>query len=321
MASMISGLPFSFTAHAKDLYWKGHRHSESHKLKKRVKLARFVVTVSHENQRFIEGMGFRVKEGRIRPVYIGVRLEEFPFRRPSERPRGPRPLVLAVGRLIEKKGFHVLIEALAILRRRGRSFRCLIAGDGPEMAALAHLVREKKLQGSVRLLGGVPLERLRRRYYARACLLAQPSVVASDGDQDGIPTVLVEAMALGVPVISTTVSGIPEAIRDGVEGFLTEPGDVHALAGRVEALLSDMSLADRMATAARARVEQQFDQRKNAGILRKLFLRSARGWPPREAMEESAGLAPGGERQESEAHSEDTQAVEISQSADSRSGA
>jgi glycosyltransferase involved in cell wall biosynthesis len=282
MASMISGIPFSFTAHAKDLYWQGHRHNESHKLKKRVKLCRFVVAISEENKRFLEGLGFKVKEGRVRPVYIGLRLQEFPFRKPSERSRGPRPVILAVGRLIEKKGFHVLIEALAELRDRGESFRCFIAGDGPERESLERLITEKSLKGHVRLLGDVPLERLRRQYYRRASVMAQPCVVASDGDRDGIPTVLIEAMAMGVPVISTRVSGIPEAITDGVNGFLTDPGDVSLLADRIQAVISDSSLSDRLALEARNRVEQQFDQWKNAGILRKLFLRSARGWPPRE---------------------------------------
>lgn len=278
-ASMISGIPFSFTAHAKDLYWDGHRHSESHKLKKRVRLARFVVTVSRENERFIESLGFRVKEGRLRTIHIGLRPGEFPFSLPSARPWGPRPLILGVGRLIEKKGFHILLEALSRLRARGVRFRCLLAGEGPERELLEALIAERGLRGSVRLIGAVPLDRLRRRYYSRARVLAQPCVVAADGDRDGIPTVLVEAMAMGVPVISTTVSGIPEAITNGVDGFLTEPGDVTELEERLDALLLDTTLADRLARAGRARVERQFDLAQNARNLRKLFLRSIAGWP------------------------------------------
>lgn len=288
LASMISGLHFSFTAHAKDLYWQGHRHNESHKLKKRVKLARFVVVVNQENQRYIESLGFRVKEGRIRPIYIGLQLEDFPFRKPSERPRSPRPLVLGVGRLIEKKGFHVLIEALALLKQRGVPFRCALAGEGPEQAALQQLIDGRGLHGAVRLLGSVPLTRLREKYYSRARVLAQPCVIASDGDRDGIPTVLLEAMAMGVPVISTRVSGIPEAIEDNVDGFLTEAGEVEVLADRIQSLLADVSLADRIALGGRTRVERQFNQEVNAGILRKLFQRSKRGWPP---LAESSGEA------------------------------
>lgn len=292
LASLISGVPFSFTAHAKDLYWHGHRHGTSKKLKKRVQLARFVAVISEENRRFIESQGFKVKEGRIRPLYIGLRMDDYRFTLPSARPRSPRPLVLAVGRLIEKKGFHVLLEATAELVQRGVRLRVAIAGEGPEESALRARIQDLGLEGTVRLLGSVPLERLRRRYYARARVLVQPCVVAKDGDQDGIPTVLLEAMALGVPVISTKVSGIPEAITDGEDGYLTEPGDVSLLATRIAALLADPLLADRLALRARARAECQFDLERNVGALRKLFRRSMAGWPSRDAwvrLQESWG--------------------------------
>jgi glycosyltransferase involved in cell wall biosynthesis len=285
MTSMISGIPFSFTAHAKDLYWKGHHHAESHKLKKRVKLARFVVAVSQENKRFIESMGFRVKEGRIRSVYIGLRLDEFAFLPPSARPRTPRPLILGVGRLVEKKGFQILIDALAILRDRGRGFRCLIVGEGPERSNLEARILANGLERDVRMLGAVSFSRLRQRYYNRARVLSLPCMVAADGDRDGIPTVLLEAMALGVPVVTTRVSGIPEAMDDDVEGLLAEPGNAKEIADRIDAVLADSSFADRIALAARNRVEVQFDLRRNAGALRKLFLRSIDGWQPLSMIE------------------------------------
>jgi colanic acid/amylovoran biosynthesis glycosyltransferase len=280
LASMISGLPFSFTAHAKDLYWDGHHHESSHKLKKRIQRARFVVAVSQENKRFIESRGFKVKEGRVRPIRIGLRMEEFPFRLPSERPPSPRPLILAVGRLIEKKGFDVLIDALALLRDGGVRFRCVVAGEGPEREALLARRSRLGLDGHVYLAGSVPLARLRRRYHSRARVLVQPSVIARDGDRDGIPTALVEAMALGVPVVSTPVSGIPEAIDDGVNGSLVAQRDAPGLAGAIRRLLLDDALADRLALEARRRAQSDFDLARNVGILRKLFVRSVAGWPP-----------------------------------------
>lgn len=297
LASLLSGIPFSFTAHAKDLYWGGHGHGENHKLKKRVRLARFVVTVSRANQQFIESFGFKVKNGRIRPIYIGLDLQEFRFVRPSARPRGPRPLILSVGRLIEKKGLGVLVDALAMLRDRGVPFRCVIAGEGPEEQDLRSRIAKRGLSGDVRLLGAVPLARLRRRYYSRARVLALPCIVAADGDRDGIPTVLLEAMASGVPVVSTTVSGIPEAIEDGVSGFLTSPGDAHALADRIRRILDDPALADSIAEKGRERVEEQFDLAKNAAELKRLFVRSMRG----RHLDERGGELPapaGGERGE-----------------------
>jgi hypothetical protein len=118
-------------------------------------------------------------------------------------------------------------------------------------------------------------------------------VIAADGDRDGIPTVLAEAMAMGIPVISTRVSGIPEVIEDGVDGFLTEPNDADTLAVRLESLLRDDSRADSLAQAGRRRVEAEFDLVRNVGYLRRLFLRSLRGWPPAslEGLEGSLGLA------------------------------
>jgi glycosyltransferase involved in cell wall biosynthesis len=198
-----------------------------------------------------------------------------------------------VGRLIEKKGFHILLEALHHLHEQGIRFRCCIAGEGPLRDSMEHLIREKGLRGTVRLLGAVPLDRLRARYYSRARVLAQPSIVAADGDRDGIPTVLLESMALGVPVVSTRVSGIPEAIENGKDGFLTDPGDAHTLAEVIGRLLDDVGLADRVARAARERIEREFDVRRNAGALRKLFLRSIKGWPPTEEKAEQAAIPPG----------------------------
>jgi glycosyltransferase involved in cell wall biosynthesis len=154
-------------------------------------------------------------------------------------------------------------------------------------------IREKGLHGTVRLLGAVPLDRLRARYYSRTRVLAQPSIIAADGDRDGIPTVLLESMALGVPVVSSRVSGIPEAIEDGKDGFLIDPGDAHTLAEVIGRLLGDIELADRVACAARERIEGQFDVRRNAGALRKLFLRSLKGWPPPEEKAEHAAIQPG----------------------------
>lgn len=280
MASMISGIPYSFTAHAKDLYHEGHKKGANKKLKKRVQRARFLVTISEENKRFIESQGFKVKEGRIRPIHIGLNLRDFPFTAVAERPRGPRPLVFAVGRLIPKKGFADLVRAAQILKARDVSFRCLIAGEGPEDSVLRALIADCGVSDGVRLLGSVPLSRLRRTFYRRAAVLVQPCVVSDDGDRDGIPTVLLEAMAMGVPVISTPVSGIPEAVTHRHTGLLAQPGSPEDLADAIEELLTDRTLAHTVSVNGRRKVEEEFDIVRNAGALRKLFLRSALGWPP-----------------------------------------
>ncbi|TMQ60959.1 MAG: glycosyltransferase [Candidatus Eisenbacteria bacterium] len=276
-ASMLSGIPFSFTAHAKDLYWSGHGHRECHKLKHRIQRASLVVAISEHNRCFMESIGFHVPRGRIATIYNGLDLKAWPLRGPRGRPvvRSEIPLILAVGRLVEKKGFDVLLEAASILVVRGTRFRCWIAGEGPERERLAGLVREKNLEGWVEFLGATPQDRLAADLYSRAHVLAQPSIVASDGDQDGIPTVILEAMSVGLPVVATPVSGIPEAVVDGETGLIAQPGDPRALADALSRVLADDALAARLASGARGMIEKRFSLRENAQHLVRLLRRPA----------------------------------------------
>lgn len=284
-ASMLSGIPFGFTAHAKDLFWDGHEHGRNHKLKKRVRMASFVVTISEYNRRFIEGLGFKVPRRRLVTVYNGLDLASWKWRGTVPRPvhgsngasRDSRPLLLAVGRLVEKKGFHVLIEACGLLRDRGVQFRCAIAGDGPERRRLRDRIRTAHLDRHVELLGPVPQDRLTAELYSQASALVQPCVVGEDGDQDGIPMVILEAMAVGLPVITTPISGIGEAVEDGETGLLVNPGDASSLADAMERILSDPWLAGRLAATSRRRIERLFDLERNARLLLHLMTSSARG--------------------------------------------
>jgi glycosyltransferase involved in cell wall biosynthesis len=183
--------------------------------------------------------------------------------------------VLAVGRLIEKKGFADLVRACELVRRRGRSFRCSIVGKGPLEGELKALVRELGLEDVVELTGPRPREQL-LGLYRRASVFAAPCVVGSDGNRDGLPTVLVEAMALGVPVVSTDVTGIPELVEDGRTGLLVPQRDCEALAGALDRLLSDRRAAQELAAAARQRVEREFDLHVNVAQLRLLLEEAAR---------------------------------------------
>jgi glycosyltransferase involved in cell wall biosynthesis len=260
-ASLMTGVPYSFTAHAKDIFLHTVRPLD---IRRKLKDARFAVTVSDFN---VDHLAPLATASRVVRIYNGLDLDRF-YRNGAQRDNPP--LVLAVGRLIEKKGFEDLVRASADLARGGSRFRCSIVGDGALEGRLRGLVAELGVGGFVDLAGRLPRERL-LELYPRASVFAAPCVVGGDGDRDGLPTVLIEAMALGVPVVATPVTGIPELVEDGVTGLLVPERDQAALAAAIEKLLADEALAQRLTAAARNRVEEYFDLRRNVGLLRKLF--------------------------------------------------
>lgn len=271
-ASVLSGLPFTFTAHAKDIY---HRSRSRRLLRRLLERARAALTVSDANVAHLAGLtGPRHPEGRIVRIYNGVDLDTF---RPPSRPAsdGP-PLILAVGRLVEKKGFDVLVEACWMLRNRGASFRCSIVGKGPLEGALRARIRGLGLEETVRLAGPLPRGEI-AKLLREAAVLAVPSVVGRDGNREGLPTVIAEAMASAVPVVATAVSGIPEAVEDRVTGLLVPPADAGALAGALETLLGEPQLRAGMGRAARARAERLFDIERNVSELEAVLFGASPG--------------------------------------------
>lgn len=261
----LTGSSYSFTAHAKDIYLETVTEVD---LARKLRRARFAVTVSEFNRRHLSRLA---SEARLLRIYNGVDLARFsPNGTPLVRP----PLVLAVGRLIEKKGFDDLIRACALLRNEGVSFRCRIVGKGALERDLHLLIGRLGLAALVELAGPMPRERL-LDLYPQASVLAAPCVVGADGNRDGLPTVLVEAMALGVPVVATGVTGIPELVDAGRTGTIVPQRDPAALAHAIRALLEHPSEAQQLARAARRRVEKQFDLRRNVAELRSLFEESA----------------------------------------------
>jgi glycosyltransferase involved in cell wall biosynthesis len=262
MAARFAGIGYSVTAHAKDIF---HDGIDPLKLRPKLADARAVVTVSDFNVEFL------AREHGIRPphvsrIYNGLWLDEFPFSRPAERPRH----IVAVGRLVEKKGFGDLVEACALLRDRGQEFTCEIIGDGPQRGDLEARIAAQGLEGMVRLLGSLPRPDVVRALQG-AAVSALPCIVADDGDRDGLPTVLVEAMALGTPCVSTDVTGVPEVVRHGETGLCVAQRDPSQLADALASLLDDPALRDRLAENARAMIERDFDVDRNATLLRALF--------------------------------------------------
>ncbi len=259
----LTGIPHSFTAHAKDIY---HQEVDPASLRRKIGQARFVVTVSQFNHaylRTIQGDG----PGDLRCLYNGVDLRHF---KPNPRATRDPGLILSVGRLVEKKGFVSLIHACALLASRGLDFRCEIIGAGEQQALLARLIDELGLAGRVSLAGPRPQDAVLAAYQ-RASLFALPCIVARDGNRDGLPTVMLEAMATGLPVVTTTVTGNPEIVDHGISGLLVEPEETAALADALARLLQDQALRQQMGQAARRKVEQLFDVRRNVAQLRRWF--------------------------------------------------
>jgi glycosyltransferase involved in cell wall biosynthesis len=224
-----------------------------------------VVTVSDFNLAWLRER-FPRAAGRLHRIYNGLLLEQFPFPPPPRRAR----TIVSVGRLIEKKGFDQLIDACALLAADGVGFDCAIVGTGELEEALAARIARLGLGARVRLLGSRPRSEV-IEIVRGAALFAGPYTIAADGNRDGLPTVLTEAMALGTPCVASAVTGVPEIVEDGVTGLLVPPDDVAALAAAIRRLLDAPALGERLARAARQRVEERFDARRSSAALRALF--------------------------------------------------
>lgn len=257
--SLLTGVPFSFTMHAKDIY----RHGVSFEtLSRRMEQAAFCVTVCEANAEWLHENCEPQACRNLKVLYNGVDLSEWKPN-PDRREAG---VFAAVGRLVEKKGFEDYLRACAILRNRKRSFRAYLLGRGELESKLRGLIQRLKLQDCVEMPGGLPQEQV-RDLLSRASLLVAPCVVASDGNQDALPTVLLEAMALGTPCVATAVGGICEIIRSEREGWIVPPRSPEALATVMEETLDDPEKARTRGKAARRRVEEIFDLKLNAGRL------------------------------------------------------
>lgn len=263
VAARLSGLHYSFTAHAKDIY---HESVDQADLARKLGQASCTVTVSAYNLGWLRSR-FGSAADRAAHIYNGVDLAEYPFHEDQDR----EPVILYAGRLVPKKGVADLLRAGRLLLQSGRSFRCDIVGGGPLEVMLRAEAAALGLDQVVRFLGPRSREEV-AGLMRRARVVAAPCVVSDDGDRDGLPTVLLEAMALGTPCVSTEVTGIPELIDHETTGLLTPQHDPAALAAALGRLLDDATLRIRLARAARARVERDFDITRNTALLRRLFV-------------------------------------------------
>jgi colanic acid/amylovoran biosynthesis glycosyltransferase len=264
LAWRMGGPSYSVTVHAKDIY---HREVRLDHLRDKLASARFVATVSRANRDYLEPL--LEMNGRLRVVPNSVDLRRLGPARSTPAEPG---LVLSVARLIEKKGLADLVAACGLLRLRGESPRLEIVGDGPLRGQLEDAAARLGIDACFR--GALPQEQV-LELMRRAAVFCLPCVVAADGDRDGLPTSVLEAMALGVPVVTTGVNGLAEAVLHERTGLIVPERDPAALAASIERLLSDPELAARLSAEGRRHVERSYSLERSAALLRSHFLEVA----------------------------------------------
>jgi glycosyltransferase involved in cell wall biosynthesis len=251
---ILSGLPFSFTAHAKDIYT-----SDPRQLREKIALAKFVVTCTEYNRRYLKKLSGRVARPIYR-VYHGIDTGLF-SRNTDYSVKAKTPYrILTVARLIAKKGLPTVYQALKILRDKGIAFKHTLIGDGDDRQQLLTLIKDLDLTAHTRWLGTQPHEVV-LDHYQQAHLFVLGCEIAPNGDRDGIPNVLFESMAMGVPVVATNISAIPELVDNEETGLLVDPDRPQQMAAAMLRMLTEADFRSRIIPAARQRVLRDFDSR------------------------------------------------------------
>ncbi len=255
-----TGVSYSFTTHAKDLFL-----SSKEDLSRKVSGAQFALTCTEYNKDYLEQCVQSATP--VYRVYHGVDLDVFQSNRHQiSHEDGKRPLILSIGRFRPKKGFPTLIQACATLKNTGHDFQCVLVGYGPLEKDLKQMIHQLNVNDCVRLTGKVPQDGI-LDWYRKASVFVLPCQIAEDGDRDGIPNVLVEAMAMGLPVVSTAIASIPELIHDGHNGILAAPHHYDSLAKALSWLLQDPDRGRPLGIAARKTVEKDFCVSRNIRVI------------------------------------------------------
>ncbi len=261
-ASEISGIPFSFTAHAKDIYT-----SNKEQLAEKIGKAAFVVTCTQYNKKYLEDLVDHRQE--VHCVYHGIDLQLF-FAHGVQRTPSPPYTFITIARFVEKKGIPDILAALALLAREGFPFRYILIGDGDDRENITTMIAGLGLTENVTLPGTLAHEQVLEMFQQADCFVLGCRIAGS-GDRDGIPNVLAESMALGVPVVGTRVSGIPELVEHEHTGMLADATKPRELADTLKRVVIDMELRQHLIPAAREKVSHVFDNKQLIEVLVKLY--------------------------------------------------
>jgi glycosyltransferase involved in cell wall biosynthesis len=265
---MLSGLQFSFTAHAKDIYT-----SDKEQIREKINLASHVVTCTQYNKDYLQSL---VNANKISTpiycVYHGIDIRLFNGT-PKRRKPQPPYRILTVARLTPKKGIDTILKALTLMRDRGVDFKYTLIGDGDDRDGILRLILDLGLQDHCRWLGTIPHDRVINEFKS-ADLFVLGCQVAPDGDRDGIPNVLVESLAMGLPAAGTSISALPEILQHEKTGLHTPPGNPEAMAESMLRLLSDDSLRKNVVKQGRELVHASFDNRQLIEQLAAIYCRN-----------------------------------------------
>ncbi len=266
----LSDTTFSFTVHAHDIF------VERSLLRWKLREARFIRSISSFNRRFLEKLFPNETRGKIKVIHVGIEPEVYEELGARVACAADPPKILCIAAHRPYKGLTVLIEACRILLHRGIRFHCDIVGSGPMTAELEAQISRAGVEDVLHLAGAHPQEVV-ARMISEASLLVLPSIIAEDGQMEGIPVALMEALASGCPVVSTSISGIPELVDDGVNGLLVPPGDPEAFAEAMRTLLENPELRVAMGQRGQQKIRKEFTLSKCVRDLIDLFDRERTG--------------------------------------------
>ena len=270
IVSRLTGIPYSLTAHAHDIY------VDQTMLEKKINAAAFTITISEHNRQYLQQhIGIKAPD-RIQVLHCGVDTKVF---KPSERSLKGLFTIIAIAALEEKKGHRYLIEALQSFSTRGWPFRCLLIGEGPQRSSIEAQIHQAGLQDRVTLMGGQSRSRV-IELLGNADVMVLPSIRLESGKQEGIPVALMEGMAMGLPVIASRISGVPELVIDGVNGVLVPEKDAQALTSALIELYQDADYRRELGSRAREKVLTEFDLARTTASLYSLIKQDRGGSKP-----------------------------------------
>ena len=251
----LTGIPFSFTAHGHDI------HKDRTMLGEKIAAAAFAVTVSEYNKSLMAKECLPGTDSKIHVIHCGVDTRLFKVQIHDAREGEIK--IICVASLLEVKGHTYLIQACKLLRDRGVNLSCQLVGEGNYRARLEKQIKQSGLDDCIKLHGACTQSHV-RELLMTSDIFVLASTPTRQGAREGIPVSLMEGMAVGLPVVASNISGIPELVENGISGFLTPPGDVNALAERINDLTGDASLRQKMGAAAREVILRDFNLESNA---------------------------------------------------------